>query len=159
MHRPVGQACEVISNDPVSDVRLYLPERGPEPIALWHLRCDLYLSISDGLLPLGVEACRADRGDSVAESVVAVDHAVERAGGCAGAVGGEVHREAMGDLLIGDGSGLVGERGDDVEALGIDERVLGGCGGPVEGTGSVPINLDLVVPDVRVKSFKVLIQD
>lgn len=110
----------------MSAVRLDSPERGPEPISLGHLRSDFHLPVPDRLLPLGVETRGAHGGDGVAERVVAVDHAVERGVGCAAAVGGEVHGEAVGDLLVSDGSGLVGERGDDVEALGIDERVLGG---------------------------------
>lgn len=127
IRRPVGQACDVISNEaPVSDVRLDSPECGPEPISRGHLCSDLHLPVPDSLLPLGVETRGAHGGDGVAKRVVAVDHAVERGGGCAAAVGGEVHGEAIGDLLVGDGSGLVGESRDDVQALGIDERVLGG---------------------------------
>jgi hypothetical protein len=54
---------------------------------------------------------------------------------------------------------LVGEGGDDVEALLINKGVLGVSGGPVEGTGAEAINLDLVVPDVLVEGFEVLVQD
>ena len=115
--------------------------------------------VPDRLLPLGVQTRRAHGGDGVSERVIAVDHAIERAGRCAAAIGSEVHGEAVGDLLVADGSGFVGECRNDVEALSIDERVLGVGSRPVEGTGSVPVNLDLVVPYVRVKGFEGLIEN
>lgn len=159
IHRLVGRACDVISDAPMADIRLNLPKRGPEPISCGHLRDDFNLPVPDRLLSLGVETGGAHWGDGVAKSVVAADYAVERGVRCAGAVSSEIDREAVGDLLVRDGSGLVGERGNNVKALGINERVLGVCGRPVEGTSAVPINLDLVVPDVRVKGFELLVED
>ena len=82
---------------------LDLPERRPEPISLRHLGGDLDLSVSDRLLALGVETRGANRGNGVAQAVVAADDAVEGCGGRAGPVGGEVDGEAVGDLLVGDG--------------------------------------------------------
>lgn len=143
----------------MADIRLYLPKRGPEPISRGHLRDNFDLPVPDRLLSLGVKTGRAHRGDGVAECVVAADHAVERGVRGAGAISSEIDGEAVRDLLVCDGSGLVGECGNNVKALGIDERVLGVCGRPVEGTSTVPINLDLVVPNVRVKGFELLVED
>lgn len=161
IRRPVEPSCVVISDEPATAAHLDSPERGPEPISLRHLRNDLHLPVPDRLRPFGVEARRTHGGDGVSERVVAVDHAVE--GGVfrvsASAVGGEVDGVAVRDLLVSDGGGLVGEGGDDVEALGIDERVLGVRRRPVEGAGAEAVDLDLVVPYALVKGREGVVED
>lgn len=39
----------------------------------------------------------------------------------AGSVGGKVERGTVEDILVGEGCGLVGERWDDMEAVGVCE--------------------------------------
>jgi hypothetical protein len=156
---PEQPSCDDISDALVSTVRLDSPKRRPQPVPRRHLGNDLDLAVLDRLLPLGVEARRAHGVDGVAERVAAAEHAVRGVGVRAGAVGGEVDGIAVEDLGVGDGGGFIGQGGNDVETLGVDEGVLGVRGRPVEGACSETVELDFVIPDARVESFEALIKN
>lgn len=139
------------------------PDSRPQPVTAGQLSRDLDTAIGDALLALCRQASGADRRDQAALDGVRGDDARGVLGAGAGAVAavlvGQVEGVVGEDLVVGDGGGLVGEGGHDVEAVLVDVRVALVVGGPVEAAGAVAVELDLVGPDVLVELLEVIVVD
>ena len=134
-----------------------LTDGGPDPVPLGHLGHDLDLAVANAPLALGGQARGAHRRNHDALLGVRSRHARRVLLARAGAILEQVKRVVCVELVACDARCLVGQRRHNVQARGINVRVLGVCRCPVEGACAEPVQLHFVCPDVRVEPVKVVL--
>lgn len=147
---------------PIHRVFRHHPNGWPKPIASWHFGNDFHFAISDCLLPASVQSSgthgRNDRSICPVRAYRALFVCRPRAASVSASLC-QVQSVSVVDLISSDGSSIGREGRNNVKPVLVYKTILFVGGGPVKASVSETVDLDLMVPNVGIESFKLLVEN